>query len=125
MEGYDDLRPGYTKLAEWTEEDGISDDEIETAKYGMDIENEDLYVDDVDAGSAEITQRILEDDLEGPFQQATLLNAGLRIYAGGDASSLSQGLEEAEEVLESGAPEQVLDKLRQFQPSTSETVATG
>ncbi len=114
MEGYDDLRPGYTKLAEWTPEQGISEDEIETAEYGMDLENEALYVDDTDGDSVEVTQNILENDLDGPFRQASLLNAGLRIYAGGDATSIRHGLEKAEEVLESGAPAQVLSSLREF-----------
>lgn len=125
MEGYDDLRPGYTKLAEWTEEEGISDDEIETGEYGMDLENDDLYVDEVDADSVGITERILEGTEDDLFRQATLLNAGLRIYAGGDASSLRSGLQEAEEVLESGAPGQVLSDLRAFEPEASETVKAG
>src|SRR6056297_1438266 len=43
MEGYDDIRPGYTKVAEWDEtgadgDESFEDYEIETAEYGMEME---------------------------------------------------------------------------------------
>ncbi len=114
MEGYDDIRPGYTKLAEWTTEEGISSQEIKTAEYGMDLENEDLHVDDVDSASAEITERILKGEARETFHEAALLNAALRIYAGGQSNSLQEGLKRAEDTLTSGTPREVLDSLKSF-----------
>ncbi|AFK19965.1 anthranilate phosphoribosyltransferase [Haloferax mediterranei ATCC 33500] len=115
MEGYDDIRPGYTKVAEWT--DGEFDDfEIETADYGMDFEYDDLGVDedDVAGDSAEITEAVLSGDREDRFADAVALNAALRIYAREDADSIDEGLEMAREAIDSGAAADVLEDLRAF-----------
>ncbi|WP_396611713.1 anthranilate phosphoribosyltransferase [Haloferax sp. S1W] len=115
MEGYDDIRPGYTKVAEWT--DGEFDDfEIETAEYGMDFEYDDLGVDedDVAGDSAEITEAVLSGEREDRFADAVALNAALRIYAREDADSIDEGLEMAREAIESGAAADVLEDLRAF-----------
>ncbi|RDI72268.1 anthranilate phosphoribosyltransferase [Halopelagius longus] len=115
MEGYDDIRPGYTKVAEWT--DGEFDDfEIETAEYGMDFEYDDLGVDeeDVAGDSAEITEAVLAGERDDRFADAVALNAALRIYAREDAESIDEGLEMARDALESGDAEAVLEDLRGF-----------
>ncbi|MFC6771342.1 anthranilate phosphoribosyltransferase, partial [Halorubrum pallidum] len=81
MEGYDDVRPGYTKVAEWDagDADGTGDEEagsesasfddfeIETAEYGMDLEEADLEVDDVAVDSAQITEEVLAGEREDAF----------------------------------------------------------
>jgi len=65
MEGYDDIRPGSTVVAEWPSEntdaddEGIYDFEIRTSEYGADLESEDLEVDDVAADSAAITEAVV------------------------------------------------------------------
>ncbi|MDS0294143.1 anthranilate phosphoribosyltransferase [Halogeometricum luteum] len=115
MEGYDDIRPGYTKVGEST--DGVfTDFEIETAEYGMDFETEDLEVDpeDVAGDSAAITEDVVAGDRDDQFADAVELNAAFRIYAREDAESLSEGLEMARESLDSGAAEAVLEDLRAF-----------
>ncbi|MFC7186458.1 anthranilate phosphoribosyltransferase [Halorubrum yunnanense] len=126
MEGYDDVRPGYTKVAEWDavggsdgEEAGsggasFDDFEIETAEYGMDLEEADLAVDDVAADSAEITEAVLAGDRDGAFADAVAVNAALRIYAREDADSIEQGLETAREVIDDGSAMGVLEALRGF-----------
>ncbi|WP_411967163.1 anthranilate phosphoribosyltransferase [Haloferax sp. YSSS75] len=119
MEGYDDIRPGYTKVAEWTagDDDGDFDDfEIETANYGMDFEYDDLGVDedDVAGDSAEITEAVLSGERTDRFADAVALNAALRIYAREDADSIDEGLEMAREAIDSGAAEAVLEDLRGF-----------
>ncbi|KAB1193314.1 anthranilate phosphoribosyltransferase [Haloferax sp. MBLA0076] len=115
MEGYDDIRPGYTKVAEWT--NGEFDDfEIETAEYGMDFEYDDLGVDedDVAGDSATITEEVLSGAREDRFADAVALNAALRIYAREDADSIDEGLEMAREAIDSGAAAEVLEDLRAF-----------
>ncbi|MCU4717748.1 anthranilate phosphoribosyltransferase [Halapricum hydrolyticum] len=114
LEGYDDIRPGYTKFAEWTPEGGLADDEIETAEYGMDFENEDLAVPDVAADSARLTRAVLGGERTDHWRDAVALNAAVRIYAGGDADSLDGGLDAAREVIDDGSAAAVLGELRGF-----------
>jgi len=132
MEGYDDVRPGYTKVAEWDaagdEEGGADGDaeaagsegasftdfEIETAEYGMDLEEADLAVDDVAVESAEITEDVLTGERDGPFADAVAVNAALRIYARGDVDSIEAGLDAAREVIDDGSAHDVLEALREF-----------
>ena len=119
MEGYDDVRPGYTKVAEWDADGGdgepeFDDFEIETAEYGMDFESEDLGVDDVAADSARITEELLSGERDDRFADAVALNAALRIYAGEDADSIEEGLETAREHLDDGSAHDVLEAMRAF-----------
>ena len=125
MEGYDDVRPGYTKVAEWDAADGgddaagsegasFDDFEIETAEYGMDLEEEDLAVDDVAAESAAITEEVLAGERDDAFADAVAVNAALRIYAGEDADTIEEGLEMAREAVDDGSALAVLDELREF-----------
>jgi len=135
MEGYDDVRPGYTKVAEWdaagagegdatgdgsgagaagSEGASFTDFEIETAEYGMDLEEADLAVDDVAAESAEITEAVLTGERDGPFADAVAVNAALRIYARDDADSIDEGLDAAREVIDDGSAHDVLEALRNF-----------
>jgi len=117
MEGYDDVRPGNTVVAEWERgaEGGTLDDyEIKTAEYGMSMVEEDLHVEDVAADSARITEDVLAGDREGHFRDAIELNAAVRIYAGGDAGSLEAGLDLAREAIADGSAGAVLADLRGF-----------
>ncbi|TKX78630.1 anthranilate phosphoribosyltransferase [Halorubrum sp. SD626R] len=125
MEGYDDVRPGYTKVAEWTaagdegdeagsESASFDDFEIETAEYGMDLEEDDLAVDDVGAESATITEEVLAGEREDAFADAVAVNAALRIYAREDADSIEAGLELARDAIDDGSAMAVLDALRDF-----------
>ena len=119
MEGYDDVRPGYTKVAEWDAHGGdgeptFDDFEIETAEYGMDLESEDLQVEDVAVDSATITEAVLAGDREGDFADAVALNAALRIYAGEGADSIDEGLTLAREAIDDGSAAAVLEDLRAF-----------
>jgi anthranilate phosphoribosyltransferase len=113
MEGYDDIRPGSTTVAEWSGGD-VDDYTIETPDYGMDFEEETLGVEDVAGESAEITEAVLTGEREGSFADAVALNAALRIYAGEDADSIEDGLDQAREAIDSGAAADRLDALREF-----------
>lgn len=115
MEGYDDIRPGYTKVAEWTDGE-FTDYEIETPNYGMDFETEDLEVnpDDVAGDSAKITKEVLAGDRDDHFADAIALNAAFRIYAREDVDDLDAGLEKAREAIADGSAEAVLEDLQAF-----------
>ena len=114
LEGYDDVRPGSTKVAVWDDGAEIEDFDIETPEYGMDFESEDLGVDDIAADSAAITEAVLAGDRTDRFADAIAVNAALRIYAGGDADDIAAGLETSREALESGAAAERLEALRAF-----------
>ncbi|MEY7851881.1 anthranilate phosphoribosyltransferase [Natrarchaeobius sp. A-rgal3] len=119
MEGYDDIRPGYTKVAEWddtagADDEGLDDYEIETAEYGMEMEGDDLAVDDVTADSATITEEVLAGERADQFADAIAVNGAFRIYARQDVASVAEGLERAREVLDDGSAESVLEELRAF-----------
>jgi anthranilate phosphoribosyltransferase len=113
MEGYDDIRPGFTKVAEWTDGE-FTDYGIETAEYGMDFEGEDLNVDDIAVDSAEITREVLAGEREDQFTDAIALNAALRIYAREDVDSIDDGLEAARKAIADGSAEAVLEDLQAF-----------
>ncbi|WP_312909520.1 anthranilate phosphoribosyltransferase [Natronosalvus caseinilyticus] len=113
MEGYDDIRPGYTKVADWRAGE-FDDFEIETAEYGMEMENDDLAVDDVDADSAAITEEVLAGERDDHFADAVALNAAFRMFARDDVEDLEDGLERARAVVEDGSAAAVLEDLRAF-----------
>ena len=114
MEGYDDVRPGYTKVAEWRGE--LDDFDVETAEFGMDVDAEFLAVDDVAADSARITEAVVRGDESDGFADAVALNAALRLYAGGAVDDLHDGVELAEKTIDDGDAATVLDDLRDFDP---------
>ena len=114
MEGYDDIRPGHTQVAEWARGGELEDYEIRTGEYGMEMVEEDLHVGDVAGDSARITEAVFSGDREGHFRDATELNAAVRIYAGGDAGSLDEGLDIAREAIDDGSAAAVLSDLRSF-----------
>ena len=114
LEGYDDVRPGSTKVAVWNEGKEIDDFDVETPEYGMDFESEDLGVSDVAADSAAITEAVLEGDRTDRFADAVAVNAALRIYAADDTEDLDSGLEAARDAIESGAAAERLEALRVF-----------
>jgi len=115
LEGYDDIRPGYTKAAEWRDGE-LHESEIETPDYDLDLEEEDFAVEDVTGDSARVTEEVLEGDREGPFNRAAALNAALRIYAGGGENSVEDGYETALDIIERGEARSVLNRLRNHSP---------
>ncbi len=113
MEGYDDIRPGSTKVAVSTDGD-LEDFEIETAEYGMDMTSDDLAVLDVPSDSARITEDVLTGDRTDAFTDAIALNAAFRIYARGDADTIDEGLALAREAIDDGRAEDTLEALKAF-----------
>jgi len=114
MEGYDDIRPGSTTVAEWNKGSELDDFTIETDEYGMDFSNDSLRVDDVTADSAEITEEVLTGDRDDDFTDAIALNAAFRMYAREDVDDLHDGLETARDTIANGQAEETLNDLRAF-----------
>lgn len=113
LEGYDDIRPGYTKLVEWGGE--FEEDEVSVGDYGAEFEREALELDDVAAGSARVTEEVLAGErTEGdPFADAVAINAALRVYARNDAETLRDAVNEVREVIRDGKPAEVLEEVRE------------
>jgi anthranilate phosphoribosyltransferase len=112
MEGYDDVRPGTTVVAEWSAGGDVSDFEIETAEYGMNFEGADLAVDDVAADSAAITEDVLRGERRDQFADAVAVNAALRMYAREDVDTLAAGLDAARDAIDNGSAADRLDALQ-------------
>ncbi|AWB27173.1 anthranilate phosphoribosyltransferase [Halococcoides cellulosivorans] len=115
LEGYDDVRPGSTAMAEWAG-DAIADREIQTADFGLDTDEDALAVDDVAADSAAITEAVLAGEREGPVRDAVVLNAAVRLYAGGTVDSLDTGVERADAAIADGSAAERLAALEAFEP---------
>ena len=115
MEGYDDIRPGDTKVAVWNSGDEeVEAFDIRTPEYGMDFDSEDLGVEDVAGDSAAITEAVVTGDRTDQFADAVALNAAFRIYAREDCETLEEGLETARGAIEDGSAAAVLEGLRAF-----------
>jgi anthranilate phosphoribosyltransferase len=112
LEGYDDIRPGTTVVAEY---DGdFTDYEIETGEYEMDFERDDLAVDDVAADSATITEEVLTGERDDHFADAVVLNAAVRLYAGSEVDGIEDGLGLARSAIAEGGTQDRLEQLREF-----------
>jgi anthranilate phosphoribosyltransferase len=126
LEGYDDIRPGTTVVAEYDRaraggesgaEDGdgaFTDYEVETPEYGMDFEREDLAVEDVAADSARLTEEVLTGERDDHFADAVVLNAALRVYARGDVDTIEDGVGLARSAIAEGGAQDRLARLREF-----------
>jgi len=115
LEGYDDVRPGHTTIAEWQDSE-FEESAIETAGFGMDLSREDLQVEDVPVDTAAITEDVLAGDRTDGFADAVALNGALRIYAGGGAGTIEAALELARGILLDGSARSVLEAVRGFDP---------
>jgi anthranilate phosphoribosyltransferase len=112
LEGYDDIRPGTTVVAEW--DGAFTDYEIETSSYGMDFDRDQLAVENVAEDSAALTREVLSGDRDDHVVDAIALNAAVRIYARDDAETIEAGLEMARDALASGEAAERLAALTQF-----------
>lgn len=114
LEGYDDIRPGTVPVAEWTGGESIT--ERQAFDSPPEFDREALSADDVREASARVTESVLSNDRDGPLVEAVLVNAGARIYAGGNADTIPAGVEQARTALHSGEATARLGALRSFSP---------
>ncbi len=116
LEGYDDIRPGHTTVAEWNagSDDDLVDYEIRTSAFGVDVTEEDLAVEDVAVDSARLTETVVAGKRDDGIADAVALNAALRIYAGDDVDSIEAGLDMARNAIHDGTAASILGDLRSF-----------
>ncbi len=110
LEGYDDVRPELTTVAEWHDGEFV-DETLESANYGLQIVEEDLQVECVATSSATITHEVLKGKRTGPFADAVALNAALRLRAGGTVETIREGIELAEHTIDAGDAAETLAAL--------------
>ena len=95
-----ELRDGKVETYTVTPEDlGVESAPIEAIGSGPPEEN------------ARITRAVLSGDDTGPARSLTLANAGAAIYAAGRAESLAAGVSDAAAAIDSGAANDVLERL--------------
>ena len=61
--------------------------------------------------NAEITRNILSGKERGPKRDAVLLNAGLSLYIGGKAAAITEGIQMAAQLIDSGKAKAKLDEF--------------
>ena len=103
LEGYDDVRPGSTKVVVW-DGDEIDDFDLETADYGLDVDREALACESVAKESAQVTREVLLEGRRDHVREAVCLNAAVRLFAAGVSDTVQAGVERARESVESGEP---------------------
>ena len=112
-DGLDELAlHGPSTVAEVTGE-SIEEFTIEPGDVGL----QPASVDEVAGADPETNAKILRDIVsgteDGPKRDIVLLNAGAAIYVGGAADSIAAGVEIAEQAIEEGSAEAVLERLRE------------
>ncbi len=110
MHGLDEFSTlGKTKVSELR--NGIIETYIvNPEEFGIKISKEEDLVGGDPEKNAEITKSILKGD-KGPKRDIVVLNAGAAIYVADKAKTLKQGIEAAEESIDSGAALNKLNKL--------------
>jgi anthranilate phosphoribosyltransferase len=132
QEGYDDVRTGTTRVAEWdggdhADANGGEDDEnvvetyeVETAEFGVE---EDVVASDDDpaTASARLTREVVSRERNDAATDAVALNAGFRIYARDDARTLDAAVERARDAIADGSAAEVLGSLQRFERAGDES----
>lgn len=113
MEGYDDVRPGNTKVA-IGENGDIESFDIDAETFNYAVTTEDLAVTDVAKDSAQITIDVLTGKRQDHFADAIALNGAIRLFADGAVDSLEAGIERAEAVIANGEAAERLTALQEF-----------
>ncbi|MFC7073799.1 anthranilate phosphoribosyltransferase [Halovenus rubra] len=112
-EGNGDVRHGRVPLAELhPDADEIATSKFDPANLGFDFDRSDIEVDNVRSDSARATEAVLAGERTDSLADAVAVNAGIRIYAGGDVDSIAEGVEVAAATIDSGEAEDTLAALR-------------
>ncbi|MFC3960148.1 anthranilate phosphoribosyltransferase [Halovivax cerinus] len=131
QEGSDDVRPGTVRLVEWTargngpsavdtgsgtEDQTVELSEIETGEFGVagDVPSPG---DDLAADGARLAREVVRGERRDAAADVVSLNAGVRIYARGDASTLSTAVDRARDAIADGRADAVLATLEGFDPA--------
>ncbi len=111
--GMDEISPlGPTRVAELVQGE-IREYEVDPEGLGLEVADPD----EIRGGSPEDNARIISGVLagreRGGARTAIIMNAGGALYLGGVSGDLPQGVQLARELIESGAAQRILDRLRE------------
>ena len=85
--------------------------EIKPEQFGFERCTKDDLKGDTPEENAKLTKGILSGEIQGAKRNSVLMNAGAAIYLGGKASSMSEGIALAQELIDSGKALDVLNKV--------------
>lgn len=118
VEGSDELRPGRALMAELRDGE-VAARHVESATLGLASRIGDLPVpaegQDLAAASAAHTDACLGGGGDAAFRETVLLNAAVRLYAGGRAADLQEGVALADRALATGEAARLLEDWRRPQ----------
>ena len=107
---------GATTIAEYYQDRGFNTSAMDPRHFGFQpVRLEDLRGGDRKE-NAEILRQILSGKERGPKRDAVLLNAAAALFVSGKAKSLSEGVELAAELIDSGKALAKLHALAQYRP---------
>lgn len=112
MEGTEDASTAHATRVIDLSAEGRREIRLDPGRYGLrPASPEDLAGADPETSAAH-TVRVLAGEERGPKRDLVLLNAGIRIYLGGRAATLDEGIEAARQAVEGGAALAKLEALR-------------
>lgn len=107
---------GLTTIAEYYQDRGFHTSEMDPAHFRFQA----VRLEDLRGGdrreNAYILRQILAGKDRGPKRDAVLLNAAAALFVGGRSKSLSEGLDHAAELIDSGKALAKLDVLTHYRP---------
>lgn len=110
-EGFDELGlSGPSRVTEYERNRGVHTYEIDARDLGLTPAPAVAVLGGDSTRNAEITRSVLA-GLRGPYRDVVVLNAGAGIYAAGQADSIAEGIALASESLDSGAAQEVLERM--------------
>jgi anthranilate phosphoribosyltransferase len=105
-----------TTIAEYYQDRGFHSSMLDIANFGLQL----TKIEDLRGGdrkeNALILKSILEGKERGPKRDAVLLNSAAALFVGGKAKSLTEGLELAAELIDSGKALAKLKELSEYRP---------
>jgi anthranilate phosphoribosyltransferase len=112
-DGLDEISLTASTLVAELKDNAISEYELNPEEFGLPM----CTLDDIKGGSpkenADIIRAILNGE-EGPKRNITVLNSAAAIYVAGAAGDLKEGIEKAQNSIDSGAAKKTLENFIQF-----------
>lgn len=118
IEGSDEIRPGKAQLSEWRAGGEVVSTQVDSAALGLDCAIADANASEREpetliAESAQRIESLARGEAPTGYRDLVLLNAALRLYAGGLASTMEEGTQQARRALDNGGVGRVLTAWRE------------
>jgi len=109
-DGMDEISTTNSTKISWLDKDEIKDFELSPEEYGIDKPKpEDLLVQDVDQSATEL--KALLDGKPGPVRDIVVLNSSAVLLLSGKAADFPEGIQMAQQSIDSGSANESLQKL--------------